>query len=292
MAYNQTNTDRGLGQHLEYRSNYSLEQSSDNDVTAPGSPYLEFLNSSFSSNQDLSLPERIITPSPLLESANLPYSNTSRNSSNLSTTPRERILNTLFKRGSKETLSAVSSSSPRIPNKPTTQRTNAHNSVSALSQGATSEGSAGSLSPSLASSPAAPKSILKSKPQTQANSSAPAIPPKPHQPQPSYPQDTHLQHLLSNTNNNNNNNTNNMNHNQAQPQLQSMPLPQQSHRQQQELYSQPLSTPPVFGSELGRPASPFAMGRSDSPAGGRLGTFSGANTASLSSTHRSSKQLG
>ncbi|KAF9334864.1 hypothetical protein BG006_001334 [Podila minutissima] len=34
------------------------------------------------------------------------------------------------------------------------------------------------------------------------------------------------------------------------------------------------------------------MGRSDSPSGGKLGTFDGTNTASLSSTHRSRKQLG
>ncbi|KAG0030932.1 hypothetical protein BGZ82_007198 [Podila clonocystis] len=292
MAYNQTNTDRGLDQLLDHRSNYSLEQSSDNDVTAPGSPYLEFFNSSFSTNQDLSLPERVITPSPMLENANSPYSNTVRSGSSLSTTPRERILNTLFKRGSKETLNTASSSSPRISNKPTTQRTNANSSVGALSQGAaTSEGSTGSLSPSLASSsPATPRSILKSKPQTQANS-APAIPPRPHQPQPSYPQDAHLQYPLSNNDNNNNsaNNTyNNMNHNRVQLQLQSLPVPQQH----QQLYSQPLSTPPVFGSELGRPASPFAMGRSDSPSGGRLSAFDGTNTASVSSTHRSSKQLG
>lgn len=274
----------------------SLHISSDNDVTAPGSPYLEFLNSSFSTNQDLSLPERVITPSPMLENANSPYSSTGRNGSSLSTTPRERILNTMFKRGSKETLNTTSSSSPRISNKPATQRTIANSSVGALSQGAaTSEGSTGSLSPSMASSsPSAPKSILKSKPQTQANP-APAIPPRPHQPQPSYPQDGHLQYLLSNNNNNNNstnNSYNNMNHNQVQPQFQSLPVPQQHQQLHQQHYPQPLSTPLVFGSDLGRPASPFAMGRSDSPSGGKLGTFDSTNTASLSSTHRSSKQLG
>lgn len=275
--------------------------SSDNDVTASGSPYLEFLNTSFSTDQDLSLPERVITPSPLLENANSPYSNTGRNGSNLSTTPRDRILNTLFKRGSKETLNTASSSSPRISNKPhATQRSNASSSVGALSQhqgAAMSEGSTGSLSPSLASSsPVPPKSILKSKLQgTQAN----ALPPisyftRPQQPQPSYPQDAHLQYLLSNNNNNDNNNNNNhsanntynnMNHNRVQSQSQPLHLQQQQHQQQQ-LYSQsllPLSAPqPMFGSELGR---------SDSPSGRLGGGFDGTNTASLSSTHRSSRQL-
>ncbi|KAI9232377.1 MAG: Tetraspanin family-domain-containing protein [Podila humilis] len=300
MAYNQANTaDRGDPVHQNHRSHSSFELSSDNDVTASGSPYLEFLNTSFSTDQDLSLPDRVITPSPLLENANSPYSNTGRNGSNLSTTPRDRILNSLFKRGSKETLSTASSSSPRISNKPqATQRSNANNSVGALSQhqgAAMSEGSTGSLSPSLASSsPVPPKSILKSKPQgTQANA-LPSIPysTRPQQPQPSRSQDAHLQYLLTNDYNNNNHNTNNtcdnMNHNRFQPQ--SQPL----HSQQQH-YTQPLSPlsapQPMLGNELGRPASPFAMGRSDSPSGRLGGAFGGTNTSSLSSTHRSSKQL-
>ncbi|KAG0333751.1 hypothetical protein BG004_000711, partial [Podila humilis] len=317
---------------------------SDHDITAPGSPYLDFLNSSFSTTYDLNLSERVIE-----NVDNSPYPSAGGNGSSVSAvTPRDRILNTFFKRGSKETLSTAGSASPKISNninhnssasKTSPQpsfRRHANTNATATSEKA----SEGSLSPSLSSSTSpvssAPRSILKQKavqatttPTPTANP-VPAIPTGPRlvQQQPFYPQDAHRQFLLSNNSDANNNsitsnsnynynyddNNTHQNHHQQQH-LQSAVLQPLEH--QQPLYSAPFPEQtyqhphPLGGEFNARPASPFAAAasgrpsspmRSESPSfgtgGGRLtatttsgGGYEG-NTASLSSTHRSSRQLG
>ncbi|KAF9438816.1 hypothetical protein BGZ76_004415 [Entomortierella beljakovae] len=71
-------------------------RSSFDDLDAPGSPYLDLLNQSFSTTNDLSLPDLVIA-SPTPSNLSIPYEQqASKNKS--------RIMDALLKRGSKDTL--------------------------------------------------------------------------------------------------------------------------------------------------------------------------------------------
>ncbi|KAF9930682.1 hypothetical protein BGZ67_005699 [Mortierella alpina] len=83
-------------------------QSSTGEATAAESPYLEFINQSFSTDQDLSLPDRTIA-NPVLDSVN-----SESQGHSVKTAPKGRALNKLFKRSSKDTLRSNGSSSPII----------------------------------------------------------------------------------------------------------------------------------------------------------------------------------
>ncbi|KAF9958691.1 hypothetical protein BGZ70_009113 [Mortierella alpina] len=146
-------------------------QSSSGEGTASESPYLAFINQSFSTDQDLSLPERTIA-SPVQDSA--PGSHSESQGHPVKTAPKERTLNKLFKRGSKDTLRSNGSSSPIISahSAPRALRAASSNPAASNTSLPPTKGLAsGSFQPSVRSSssslsasvtpPTPPKSILK-----------------------------------------------------------------------------------------------------------------------------------
>ncbi|KAI8602908.1 hypothetical protein EDD21DRAFT_58125 [Dissophora ornata] len=237
----------------------------DEDVTAPGSPYLELINQSFSAEQDLSLPDRVIT-SPVLENANAVHAG---QSPTIPLKPKDRIVNSLFKRGSKDTLASNNASSPIIsPHSPALTRAQ----QPALQQGQTpSDGSSSSLSTTV-STPVLAKSILKQNRGTANNGSngnsnglAPSVPysSRPAMASQQYPNEQ--QYAPAGYQQQPTNNLNNSYNTNSYP---------------------PLPATLAGAGTLTRPASPFAM----APSSG--GSLDGRdNTNSVSSTHRSSRNL-
>ncbi|KAF9947192.1 hypothetical protein BGZ72_010796 [Mortierella alpina] len=162
-------------------------QSSTGEVTGAESPYLEFISQSFSTDQDLSLPERTIS-SPVLDNA--PVSQSEPQGHSARTAAKERSLNKLFKRGSKDTLRSNGSSSPIISahSAPRAQRAASSTPAASNTSLPPTKGHAnGSFQPSVGSSssslstsvtpPMPPKSILKQS-RSPASSSVP-LPPGP-----------------------------------------------------------------------------------------------------------------
>ncbi|KAG9323493.1 hypothetical protein KVV02_007818 [Mortierella alpina] len=154
-------------------------QSSTGEATTAESPYLEFINQSFSTDQDLSLPERTIA-NPVLDSVN-----SESQGHSVKTAPKERTLNKLFKRSSKDTLRSNGSSSPIISahSAPRALRAATTNPAASNPSLAPTKGHAnGSIQPSVGSSssslsasatpPTPPKSILKQS-RSPASSSVP-----------------------------------------------------------------------------------------------------------------------
>ncbi|KAF9898831.1 hypothetical protein BX616_003564 [Lobosporangium transversale] len=102
MPHNAPNpTESSYNNTSPQESNSSLD-----DAAGPRSPYLELIEQSFFSEQDLSLPERDIS-SPIITHANSPYIQTHASSQK----PKDRIMNA-FKRGSKDTLTPDRTPSP------------------------------------------------------------------------------------------------------------------------------------------------------------------------------------
>ncbi|KAF9345708.1 hypothetical protein BGX26_002819 [Mortierella sp. AD094] len=125
--------------------------SSVDGVAAPGSPYLEFINKSFSTNNDLSLPDRVIT-SPSISN---------------STKPRDPFMNSRLKHGNKDALRTDIPYNTQVPLQQDTLARIIDNPFQA------SDGSLSSASTSV-SSPSQHKSILK---QNRGNgNAAPAVP--------------------------------------------------------------------------------------------------------------------
>lgn len=215
-----------------------LDSSTDNVASPDGDNYLELINQSFSSNHDLSLPDRVIS-SPSLDHASPPAAKAQ--------TQKGRILNNLFHRdrGSSETLgsSSAKASSPIVSShspmpqhsslSPTTQPSTISNNNSSRGvypsatslQTAISGGegaSSSSLSASLASSSPKPKkSILK---QSNKSSMASNNTPLPSVPRSTRPTGTQQQR------------------------------PQQQQREQQQPVSNDLSFLPVGGAAAGADA--------------------------------------
>ncbi|KAI1318571.1 hypothetical protein EDD11_006261 [Mortierella claussenii] len=234
---------------------------------------MEFIDQSFASDQDLTLPDRTIAT--LSTTADNNTSNAQPRA--ISPTPKERILNTLFKRGSKETLTSNSRSSPIIPAR------SAHQAAGAQTQGyvvppsrpglQSSDGSTSSLSTSVSTPVNMPKSILKpgrgpvngnSTNTPPVNSTTrtisgplPPVGPAGYTPPPSSSSNNTLNYNNAGYNGNGNS------------------------------YNSHL--PPsaaLAGADLARPASPFAMKHSSNESSdGR------DNTNSVSSTNRSSRNL-
>ncbi|CAO3571811.1 unnamed protein product [Mortierella alpina] len=170
-------------------SPYNVHHSSSGEATASESPYLAFIDQSFSTDQDLSLPERTIA-SPVLDSA--PVSHSESQGHPAKTASKERTLNKLFKRGSKDTLRSNGSSSPIISahSAPRALRAAGSNPAASNISLAPSTGlahgsfqpsggsSSSSLSASASATPPTPsKSILKQS-RSPASSSIP-LPPAP-----------------------------------------------------------------------------------------------------------------
>lgn len=161
--------------------------SSTGGTTASESPYLEFINQSFSTDQDLSLPERTIA-SPVLDNANLSHGESQGHS--VKAAPKERSLNKMFKRGSKDTLRSNGSSSPIISAHSAPRALRAASSNPAASNTSLpplKEHVNGSFQPSVGSSSSSlsasatpsspPKSILK--PSRSPTTSSVPFPPAP-----------------------------------------------------------------------------------------------------------------
>ncbi|KAG0364619.1 hypothetical protein BGZ54_007332 [Gamsiella multidivaricata] len=232
------------------------------DITAPGSPYLEFINQSFSTDNDLSLPERTVA-SPTLGNDNAITTSASARS------PKERILKSIFKRESKDTLASDNTSSSIIPlhsslagaQQPHQEQQQPHQQQSSPVPGRrpllVSDGSSSSTLTASVSTSALPRSILK-----QNRGPVPATAPAAHP-------------VLNGTP-----------PSAAQQQYQQQPLQPNAVHNNNHILSNGLvpSTAALAAINPIRPASPFAFGSSTTASSDGFD-----NTNTLDSTHRSSR---